>query len=739
MGQCNIKNKEKLFISINIQRFATSGDIRTGTYKTSQFYFQWQRASYNSSENYSLINWQAGLYISGNDQWKSNAIRITGLWIAGEKLMENVTASYKYGPGTFQMGSGQKKIYHNNDGTGSFAMAMDGWLYGGHNLSTNTVWQTLDTIPRYATITSHYVESTSLYGAVIHWETNVNCDAHQYSLNGGNWVGASGWPAYSISGLSPNTYYTVKTRVKRTDSQLWTESGTLSFTTKDINRITSGNPNVNNGGTLNVTANSASGTRCLIALETPWIGFTQTHDYTTNTTFSSDEIMEIVKRMPNTNSTLIRTTAATFNGNNQAYWDWKDGYLTIINSNPTFANFTFEDTNATTVALTGNNQDCVIGYSNIKATVPVGSKAVARNYANMSSYRLIIGSKNVDATYSASSDVSMSINNVSTGTYYVKAIDTRGNVTSVEKQAHKIYNYFNVTKTDTGIAQRVNSSGEEQGVSEYCKITFNGKFWKQSFGAVDNVVSAKYRYKKTSENTFSDYINITLTTDDNGNYSFSNILRNDSNTVISFDIADVYIIEVVVSDKLSSTTYSMNLTAGKPHVAYAKNGVGIMGKYDTSVGGALQVGGKKVGLEAYPIGSLYFSWTSTSPAELFGGTWERLSGGYIYGAVNSSGTYTGSGTSTFGHTLTINETPSHNHTGTTAWAGEHRHSIVFDQTFAQGTNGLRTGIATEYWSDAYTAPSGNHQHTFTTDATGGGQAHSHEMSYIAAFTWRRTA
>ena len=55
MGQCNIKNKEKLFISINIQRFATSGDIRTETYKTSQFYFQWQRASYNSSENYSYI------------------------------------------------------------------------------------------------------------------------------------------------------------------------------------------------------------------------------------------------------------------------------------------------------------------------------------------------------------------------------------------------------------------------------------------------------------------------------------------------------------------------------------------------------------------------------------------------------------------------------------------------------------------------------------------------------------
>lgn len=37
----------------------------------------------------------------------------------------------------------------------------------------------------------------------------------------------------------------------------------------------------------------------------------------------------------------------------------------------------------------------------------------------------------------------------------------------------------------------------------------------------------------------------------------------------------------------------------------------------------------------HPVGSLYFSETPTSPAELYGGTWERIEGKFIMGASDT--------------------------------------------------------------------------------------------------------
>lgn len=50
---------------------------------------------------------------------------------------------------------------------------------------------------------------------------------------------------------------------------------------------------------------------------------------------------------------------------------------------------------------------------------------------------------------------------------------------------------------------------------------------------------------------------------------------------------------------------------------------------------------KQAKLDAHPVGSYYFSDDSTSPADLFGGTWEALPAGYTLIAQ-------GSGTDDFG-------------------------------------------------------------------------------------------
>lgn len=57
-------------------------------------------------------------------------------------------------------------------------------------------------------------------------------------------------------------------------------------------------------------------------------------------------------------------------------------------------------------------------------------------------------------------------------------------------------------------------------------------------------------------------------------------------------------------------------------------------------------------LEAYPVGSYYIANNTTSPASIFGGTWQRVEGRFLYGCASSgtvgaTGSYTaGSGSST---------------------------------------------------------------------------------------------
>ena len=60
---------------------ATSGRATSNTYKSSTFYVNWQRSGVSTADNYSDINWQAGLSITGNDEWYNNAVKINSIVI----------------------------------------------------------------------------------------------------------------------------------------------------------------------------------------------------------------------------------------------------------------------------------------------------------------------------------------------------------------------------------------------------------------------------------------------------------------------------------------------------------------------------------------------------------------------------------------------------------------------------------------------------------------------------------
>ena len=128
-------------------------------------------------------------------------------------------------------------------------------------------------------------------------------------------------------------------------------------------------------------------------------------------------------------------------------------------------------------------------------------------------------------------------------------------------------------------------------------------------------------------------------------------------------------------------------------------------------------------LAAWPVGSIYMSVSSTSPATLFGGTWERISERFLLGASSS---YPAGGTGgEFTHKLTQSELPN------------------YSLSVTNGSNVIRS--KTGNTADAYvqTQSSGwgipNWESKTVTVASGGsGEAHNNMPPYLAVNMWKRT-
>ena len=69
---------------------------------------------------------------------------------------------------------------------------------------------------------------------------------------------------------------------------------------------------------------------------------------------------------------------------------------------------------------------------------------------------------------------------------------------------------------------------------------------------------------------------------------------------------------------------------------------------------------QKILIAMYPIGAIYISTEPTSPAELFGGSWERVKDAFLLAAGDTYGAGAAGGAAT--HKLTIDEMPKHRFT-----------------------------------------------------------------------------
>lgn len=169
----------------------------------------------------------------------------------------------------------------------------------------------------------------------------------------------------------------------------------------------------------------------------------------------------------------------------------------------------------------------------------------------------------------------------------------------------------------------------------------------------------------------------------------------------------------------------------------------------------------------YPVGSLYTSFNSTSPANIVGGTWVQIQNCFLMAAGSSYaiGTSGGSAThthtsaahthTTAGHTLTVNEMPSHNHgqldlaLGYSGWPSKTFYHSEWGYMYKYNHDGCLNSGATNVTTNGATVANGS------TNSTGGGASHSHGNTgsttpgatgassslppYKTIYMWQRTA
>lgn len=151
--------------------------------------------------------------------------------------------------------------------------------------------------------------------------------------------------------------------------------------------------------------------------------------------------------IPNSNTGTMRIGIYSQIGGHNTH-DTRDRTYTIKNdvgqANPTYADFDYVDENPVTVAITGNDQVLIqdngnlsVPKSDLKVTVAAADKATANKGASMSSYLFSVGAYSQSEPWSSSVDVVKDIGQVAdvsgTQTLNVRAIDSRGNGTTVSK------------------------------------------------------------------------------------------------------------------------------------------------------------------------------------------------------------------------------------------------------------------------------------------------------------------
>ena len=325
-----------------------------------------------------------------------------------------------------------------------------------------------------------------------------------------------------------------------------------------LNTWPNNSPNFNIGDTIVVHMNRKSTVFThTVVLKLGSYSYTIGTGVTDNISLDTDKIASsLYAQMPNNNEMTGEIAVTTYSGSTVIGTSSCTIIAHVVNSNPTF-DVSYEDSNSTTAAITGNSQYIVRNNSTLQISV---SNAKALNSATLKTLTAVVNGNAYTGSLSGSTGtINVGVVNVSYDTEVtVKIVDSRGNA-GQKKITVLVYDW-----TLPSAIIKLNRKS-----NYYSDSILNVNANYASIGG-KNTVTIRYRTKKVSDSSYGSYATI----------------QNNTDTNFTADNEYEWDVQVNVADKLGNTTYNLILPKGIP-VTYVdikkySFGVNCFPKHDKS-------------------------------------------------------------------------------------------------------------------------------------------------------------
>lgn len=506
-----------------------------------------------------------------------------------------------------------------------------------------------------------------------------------------------------------------------------TASGTHTLDTiPRASTVSATNANMGSASTITITRASSSFTHTLTYSFGSTTGTIATK--TTSTSVSWTPALTLANQIPNAVSGTCTITCNTYNGSTKIGSKTCTLTLTV----PTSVKPTMTSVTATRVDGDVPAAWAIYVQNKSKATVKINGAAGAYG-STISSYSISGGGY----SSTASSFTTGFLTSSGTITFTAKVTDSRGRVSDAKTVSISVIAYSAPSFTSY-LSQRATSAGVVNDDGTYIRGLISYSY--ASCSGKNTVTCATY-YKKSSASSWT-----------NANKSFSSgtaftfgggTISTESSYDVKYTITDAFT-TVTILDMVSTATVLMDFKAGGKGIA-----IGKVSEKDKTLEIAdsweLEVHGKKLIDYIYPIGSIYLSVNSTSPATLFGGSWTQLKDRFLLGAGStySSGATGGAAT----HKLSVAEMPSHAHDtpffNNMTNNGEMKSDFI--GVFGKGVTASQalkdtgqTSTMEMWWINQTNTAEGN-EWAYLTSAKGSGSAHNNMPPYLVVYMWKRTA